>query len=242
MAFLSANLGNSRVSFCLFEGEVLTRRGSLPAASDPGPFLRSWASGARVERVGLCSVNPPREGDLERCLHSLGAPEVRRVGRDAPVGIPNRCSRPERVGMDRLVAARAAWERVRGPCLVLDFGTAVTLGVVNRGGEFLGGAIAPGFGLCAKALRGGTALLPEVDLFGEPSSIVGRETEEAIAAGIQFGLQGLAEKWIELGRRELGSDAAVLATGGDLERVRGLTSIQKFLPDLVHEGIFLVCK
>ena len=40
--------------------------------------------------------------------------------------------------------AVAAFERVRGACIVVDFGTATTFDVVSPKGEYLGGVIAPG--------------------------------------------------------------------------------------------------
>ena len=44
----------------------------------------------------------------------------------------------------RLGGSVAAYERVGGPCVIVDFGTAITYDVVGEGGEYVGGIIAPG--------------------------------------------------------------------------------------------------
>src|SRR6185369_8183940 len=59
---------------------------------------------------------------------------------------------PSDLGADRIVDALAALEKYGGPCIVVDFGTATTFNVVNRLGEFVGGAISPGVMTCAEAL------------------------------------------------------------------------------------------
>ncbi len=239
MSFLSVNLGNSRLSLAYFENGKITAKAGLPIFQNAVPFLPAFCEGKTISRIAFCSVNPPLEKRIVPMLHSFGAAEVLQIGVDLPVGILNRCRRPEQVGLDRLLVARAAFGKLKKAVLVLDFGTAITANAVSEKGEFLGGAIAPGFRLSAKALHDGTALLPEAKL-ALPSSLIGKDTEEAIGAGIHFGLLGLAEKWIQQAKQELGSQLAVVATGGDLERVREIQGIEHFWPDLLHEGIHLI--
>ena len=85
------------------------------------------------------------------------------LGRDFPALVKNRALHPETVGSDRLAQASAAWSRTRGPCVAVSMGTAITVDVVNARGEFVGGLIAPGLRLMARALHDHTALLPEVE-------------------------------------------------------------------------------
>lgn len=235
MSLLTANLGNSRFSLAWFEGANLLDFASFPLDAEPQASLASFLKTRRPVRTVLCSVNPPAEKRFAEAL-SHAAGELRRVGRGLAVPMPILCRPPEKVGQDRLVAAWEAWSRENRECVVLDFGTAVTLSAVSAKGEFLGGAIAPGLGLAAKALAQHTAQLPEAAL-RESKSILARSTEEAIAAGISIGWIGLAEKWIEEARRELGAGLAVFATGGDLEKVRRARGIDHLCPHLLHEGL-----
>src|SRR4029077_20583842 len=48
------------------------------------------------------------------------------VGPSIRTGMPIRMDNPHEVGADRLVNAVAAYEQVRGRCVVVDFGTAIT--------------------------------------------------------------------------------------------------------------------
>ena len=48
------------------------------------------------------------------------------------------------VGIDRLLNVLAAYRRTKTATIVIDFGTAITVDVVSKKGEFLGGLILPG--------------------------------------------------------------------------------------------------
>jgi type III pantothenate kinase len=141
------------------------------------------------------------------------------MGRDFPAAIRNRAKRPDLVGMDRLANAVAAWARVKGPCVAVDVGTAVTFDVVNGRGEFVGGMIAPGPALQARSLHEHTARLPEVKVKASRRAI-GRFTEEAIEAGVHLGLVGLVKEGLSRIGRELGARPRSLATGGGGTLVR----------------------
>jgi type III pantothenate kinase len=150
------------------------------------------------------------------------------LGRDFPSLVKNRARHPETVGPDRLAQASAAWWRTRGPCVVVALGTAITIDVVNGRGEFVGGLIAPGLRLMARALHEHTALLPEV----EPArmrSPLGRHTRESIQAGISFAAEGLIRG--ALARLE----GRVFGTGGDGPLFRDL--VDRYVPDLALEGV-----
>lgn len=134
-----------------------------------------------------------------------------------PSGLELRVEHPETVGADRLFAARGALERLGRSAIVVDAGTALTVDallVEDGRGIFLGGAIAPGPALLAEALgRGGARLHGIEPQPGAPA--LGRETAEALEAGVVVGFEGAA---LELVRRvgleaELGQ-APVLLTGG----------------------------
>jgi len=158
---------------------------------------------------------------------------------DFPVPIATSVDHPEQVGVDRLLAALAAWGDGGGPVIVIDVGTAVTVDTVDAAGRFLGGSILPGPSLAARALRQGTASLPEVDLAAAPpAGAIGRDTESAIRAGLVLGAAGAVERLVAEQRRALGGQATVVATGGGLDLLRGaLGCIDDVRPDLVLEGL-----
>lgn len=193
------DVGNSRTKRALFDGRRLR------------PF-RGKVDGWIGVRVGSGPV--PRGALL--------------LGRDFPPLVRNRALHPETVGPDRLAQASAAWARAGKACVVVAMGTAITIDVVGRRGEFLGGLIAPGLRLMARSLHDHTALLPLV----EPARVrspLGRHTQAAIRAGVSFAAEGLIRAALR------GREGRVFGTGGDAALYRDL--FDELVPDLALEGV-----
>ena len=87
------------------------------------------------------------------------------VGPGVRTGMPIRIDNPRELGADRLVNAVAALRRASAaPCVVVDFGTAITYDCVSAAGEYLGGIIAPGVEISLEALTKRAAAIPKIDL------------------------------------------------------------------------------
>jgi type III pantothenate kinase len=135
------------------------------------------------------------------------------VGPEIRTGMPIRYDNPHEVGADRLANAVAAYDRVRGSCVVVDFGTAITYDVVSAAGEYLGGIITPGAEISIDALYERAAKLPKVEL-ARPRSLIGKSTVDAIRSGIVYGFAGQVDGIVRRLRAELGASTTVIATGG----------------------------
>ncbi len=135
------------------------------------------------------------------------------VGPAMRTGMPIRIDNPRELGADRLVNAVAAYDRVGGACIAVDFGTALNYDVVSAEGEYLGGVIAPGIEISLEALSQRAAALPRVSL-ASPRSAIGRSTLEAIQSGVVFGYAGQVDGLVSRLREELGEEATAIATGG----------------------------
>ncbi len=120
------------------------------------------------------------------------------------------------LGADRIANAAALAAFHAFPAMIFDFGTAITLEALDSEGVFHGGAILPGRSLARKALREGTALLPDVPLHEKLPNALGTNTADAIASGVDRGLLGAVNELATAAARELGgSPPALFATGGD---------------------------
>lgn len=150
------------------------------------------------------------------------------LGRDFPPLVRNRAIHPETVGADRLAQASAAWSRAGRACAVVSMGTAITIDFVSARGEFIGGLIAPGLRLMARALHEHTASLPEVEP-ARTRSPVGRHTRDAIRGGISFAAEGLIRTALASFR------GRVFGTGGDAPLFREFFDV--LAPDLGLEGV-----
>jgi type III pantothenate kinase len=140
------------------------------------------------------------------------------VGADIKSGMPIRIDRPQELGADRLANAIAAYERAGGPCIAVDFGTAINYDVVSAEGEYLGGVISPGIEISLEALAARAARLPRVDIEA-PRHAIGKGTQEAIQAGVVYGFAGQVDAIIGRIREELGEEATAIATGGFAEAI-----------------------
>jgi type III pantothenate kinase len=136
--------------------------------------------------------------------------------------------------------ALAAFRLHGGPAIVVDFGTGLNFDVVSAEGEFLGGSIAPGFGIAADALFSYAARLVQVE-FVRPPRAIGKNTVHAVQSGLIFGYVGLVEGIVRRIEEELGRDAVVIATGGLAEVIaEETTMIDVIEPNLTLEGLRMV--
>src|ERR671929_977530 len=135
------------------------------------------------------------------------------VGPGMRTGMAIRYDNPREIGADRLVNAVAAYEKVQGPCIVVDFGTAITYDPVSATGEYLGGIITPGVEISMEALPPRAAALPRVDI-APPRSLIGKSTVDAIRSGIVYGFAGQVDAIVRRLRDEMGQDTETIATGG----------------------------
>src|SRR2546428_8531022 len=92
---------------------------------------------------------------------------------------------PSEVGADRIVNGVAAFHRYGGPCIVVDFGTAITFDAISAKGEYLGGVIAPGLGISSEALFARAARLPRVEI-KDPGKVIGTNTVTHMQAGLYY--------------------------------------------------------
>lgn len=234
---LAANAGNTSLKLGLFvAGRARWRRvfpnDALDRLGAQVPDL--LAGGPEPEALLLGSVRPATRPALEALAGQLSL-SLRVVDR-AALGVENLTREPERVGLDRLLNARAAIARGAAEWVVLDCGTAITCDRVTADGRFLGGAIAPGADLAARALDQGTALLPYVGL-REVDAVVGHDTESALAAGLYWGFRGLVGKLVDRAREEAGQPLRVLITGGDGALLMAELGDAQYVEDLTLEGI-----
>ena len=119
---------------------------------------------------------------------------------------------PFEIGADRLVNAVAAYERFKGACVVVDFGTGINFDAVSEAGEYLGGAIAPGLEISLTALVERAARIGRIEL-EEPETAIGRSSRAAIQSGVVFGFAGLIDGVVRRIEDEMG-EVQLLATGG----------------------------
>jgi type III pantothenate kinase len=247
---LAIDVGNTETVVGVFRDEELAWRWRMATVPDRtadelallfGGFLQQQdlSFDRNVTGVVLSSVVP----SATQAIREM----VRRYFRFPPVvvepgvktGVPVLTDNPKEVGADRIVNALAAFTRYGGPCVVVDFGTATTFDCVSERGEYVGGAIAPGLQIAARALFEHTARLPLVEMVA-PQAAIGKNTVESVQSGLIFGYAALIDGMIERIAKELGQPT-VIATGGlapvVIEECR---TVDHHEPWLTLEGLRLV--
>ena len=220
---LAIDVGNTNTVLGVYEGTRLAHHFRVESArtrtSDEYGILFSQlfaASGLDPTKIHAClcaSVVPPLSETMVSAVRDYFGVEAMQVGPGFKTGMPVLVDNPREVGADRIVNAVAAFERVKGGVIVVDFGTATTADCVSPKGEYLGGVIAPGIVISADALFRAAAKLPRVELV-KPKHALGKNSVNSIQSGIIFGYTGLVDGLVERLEAELGFPCTVIATGG----------------------------
>lgn len=193
-----------------------------------------------IDDIVLASVVPSIQHTLKTmCTRFLGK-EPMVIGEGTKTGMKINYDNPKEVGADRIVNAVAGIEKYGAPCIIVDIGTAISFDVVGKGGEYLGGAIAPGIGISSEALFSRTSKLPKVEL-EEPRSSIGKTTIEAMQSGIVYGFIGLVDNVIEIIINEMNikkEDIKIVATGGYAQLIATKSKyVEEYNFDLTLQGM-----
>jgi len=150
----------------------------------------------------------------------------------------------KQIGIDRLCLMEG-WlcekPKANDLAVIASFGTAVTIDLVKGSGLHLGGVIAPGLSLAAKALHEHTGLLPLVavkEIVGK--DLIGYTTSEAISSGVLAAAVGLVERMLrDVARREhvASKNIKLLLTGGDAELAKTYLPQATLAPGLLFQGL-----
>jgi type III pantothenate kinase len=252
---LAIDVGNTNIVLGLFEGDEVIEHWRINTdarrtADELAVVLQGLLNQSAVldesdiSGIALCSTVPS-------VLHEMREMTRRYYG-DVPAvivepgvktGVPVRMDNPKEVGADRIVNALAAVHLYGGPAIVADFGTATTFDAVSAKGEYVGGAIAPGIEISMDALSQRGAQLHKIEL-NRPRSVIGKNTVEALQAGIIYGFAGQVDGIVERMAAELGTSAdevTVVATGGLAPMILDESrSIDHYEPWLTLIGLRLI--
>lgn len=243
---LAVVLGNTTCRLAWMDGDAVRRtrvfdHRALEDGRAEEQCVADAAEGAfeGVEAAGICSVVPALEPQVDALLRLAGCPAARYVRPVAASWFPSRYRSMDTLGADRYCAVLAARKLAGGgPAVVIDCGTATTVNVIDRAGDFRGGAIAPGVGTAFASLHAHTAQLPALE--AAEVALLGDDTASCIRAGVlHFGRMAL-EGMVTALQEVTGPDAPVFLTGGNAPVLLGAgLSLPRCAhdPDLLFRGV-----
>ncbi len=247
---LTIDIGNTAITAGVFEGERLLTTYRLSTDSrrltdEYGLQLVSLLAlrdidPAKIDSACLCSGVPPLTVVFTDLCRTFFGVTPLTVSAGIRTGLRILYDSPRDVGADRIADAVAAIELYSPPLVVVDLGTATVFDVVNREGEYLGGAISPGISVAADALFFNASQLRRVELVA-PRSVVGRNTVNAVQSGLVYGYASLVTGMVNLIKEEIGQDARVIGTGGLVPVVADHTDVFHHInQDLTLFGLRLI--
>lgn len=248
---LAINANNTNTVFAVFDGDTL--RGQWRASTDPRRTADEYAvwltqlmgfeglQRSDISGAILSSVVPAAVFNLKLLCRRYFGCEALTIGEpDCKLGIDVKLDRPEEVGADRVVNAIGGKARHEAPLIIVDLGTATTFDVVDRDGNYCGGAIAPGINLSLRALEMAAAKLPHVEI-RQVERVIGKNTVAAMQSGLYWGYVGLIEGLVTRIRNEFGENMRVVATGGLVPLFAGASPlIDAVDPELTLWGLSII--
>lgn len=226
---LFIDAGNTRIKYAGHDGSDWLFHEAVPSEAAAALIFPPRFTPQRVVIVSVASaaVNASIAQQLAACTsHITWFRSTAECG-----GLHNAYANPSQLGPDRWAAAIAAWQRVRGACVVVGAGTATTIDLITHEGVFAGGCIVPGLEMMRRSLASGTAALP---LAAGHYEALPRNTADAIFSGCLNAQLGAIERM----RKHLQADAPVLLAGGAMEALIGeIAGPVELAQHLVLEGL-----
>jgi type III pantothenate kinase len=228
---LVIDIGNTNVVFGVYRDNTLVNHWRLSTVlqktvDEYAMLLESLLAFEKLKLAEMQSaiiscVVPPLLVSFEMmCCKYIGiVPIVVEPG--IKTGMPILYDNPQEVGADRIVNAVAGYEKYKKALIIVDFGTATTFDYVTPKGEYAGGAITPGIMISMEALFERASKLPRVELV-KPKEIIGKNTVNAMQAGIVYGYISLVDGIVVRMKEAVMTNPRVIATGG--------------LADLIYRG------
>lgn len=250
---LAIDIGNTQTAIGVFDGEQLAHMWRLSTTkTDTSDELRlkvkplldsEGIDAAEIDAAIVASVVPGLKRVWRRALmRLLGVEPLFCNASSAGDLFKTSYANPLEIGADRVADAVAARALYGSPVVVVDFGTATNLEVIDAEGCFVGGIIAPGLETSAAALFSHATKLPSIELV-DPGSAIGKDTVHAMKSGIVYGEADRVDGFVRRVFAELGYEAPVVATGGLATTMAPLcTTVTEVNSELTLEGLRLICE
>ncbi|MDP8263470.1 MAG: type III pantothenate kinase [Candidatus Ancaeobacter aquaticus] len=216
---LTCDIGNSEIHFGVFVGDTLKKSFRI-SSKLPYEKMRSEAAKRmpkECDSVILGSVVPHVTKKLGRIIKNTLKVDPHIVSSSTKWGIDLKYKNPQTLGVDRLANSIGGFALYGGPLIIVDFGTAITFDVVDGKGNFIGGALIPGYALQCDSLGDNTAQLPKVTKGAGSSSKIGDDTHSCIKLGVTVGVCGAVKEVLAHLKNIKGiqkKELKILATGG----------------------------
>lgn len=162
------------------------------------------------------------------------------LGPETALPITNNYKTSDSLGYDRIAAAVEVWQLFPGsPVLAIVAGTCITYNIVDKTGNFLGGAISPGLHMRAKSMHDYTQKLPLIAPLGE-HPLTGNTTETSLRSGVFNGTVAELEGMIYHYLKQYPGLNTVIGGGDSTVLAEALKNGIFARPNLVAQGLYSI--
>ncbi len=196
-------------------------------------FLKSLYGGTVIEGITtvVSSVVPSLNIVFEYFANKYGDGNVYFVNSTDYDKVVWNINYPKELGADRVCDVIAAYKDYGQNCVVIDYGTAITIDVL-KDGVYEGGVIIPGFAMMIDSLFKGTAKLPLVEI--KPyDGFIGKDTESNIRIGTINATVGAIKYVVENIMKVYNTPPVIIHTGGQA------LYVQKIVDGVVDKDLTL---
>ena len=213
--YLIGDIGNTETKICLLDlNSKIVNRSYIKSNLVTKKYLSKklkYLKKYKVSKILFSSVVPVKFKIIKNFIEKKTGKKCYEIKQINLKKFLNIKVDKKQVGSDRLANAIAVINN-KSNFIILDFGTATTFDVVVKN-NYLGGVISPGVTLSLNSLVSKASLLPSVNL-SKISSVIGKNTKNAIRSGFYWGYLGLINNIIDLIFKHTNKKYNVVLTGG----------------------------
>ena len=221
---LTIDIGNTNVMICIFKNNQIFKHEKVNVINfskgDQYNFFKKLFMKYKILNVLISSVVPGISEDFSEIFKTLKVDFFQIKNLLEICKLKTNIKNKNSIGDDRLINIIYAKHMYIKSKIIIDFGTATTIDVLDEKGVYDGGVITPGIDLSLKSLQMGTAKLPLVN-FKKTKSIIGKSTKEAIQSGFFWGYVSMIQGLIQKIQIEKKTEFQIILTGGNAKYFKG---------------------
>ena len=153
-----------------------------------------------IKKSIFCSVVPSINHNLTKLMNLYFNLYIKQVKHADFNSLNINYNNINHLGIDRLTNIKAGEKLYGFPTIVIDFGTATTIDVVDEKLNYLGGFIIPGIATSLEGLIEKSSQLSKIEL-SHPKKLLGNSTKECMQNGLYFlynkGIDGIINELIK---------------------------------------------
>ena len=219
MTHLIGDIGNTKTKLCILDKKSkIIKRLNIETSKIKNQYyfkkiIFSFVKDRIVNKKALfSSVVPPVFFAIKKSFKkyfNIQCQELKQTHYSKVIKIK---AKKKQIGSDRIANAIGSYYTYKSDCIVLDFGTATTFDVINKG-TYMGGIIAPGINLSLSTLTKRANLIPPFTI-RKINKVIGKNTLSALRSGFYWGYAGMIENILRLIKKETKKSYKIILTGG----------------------------